>query len=621
MKCPNCNTELVDGALFCGSCGTKIKYRDDRNNENEQGKKTVCPKCGKPVNTGDLFCDGCGYNLAETPDHHWWKKFVVFLLGILVLLFAAAGGFHIYKNMGAGAKNQKEFSKVFYFKDGSLMMKDVKNIKEKPIEITDSLVKSGQENLYPSYQSVATSENEKYIVFAEDYDGEVFDLYFAKTMDPVKKTKVDSKVESYKLLNDGSILYKKKESLYYYTGESEEARKFGKNVEDYGMDEAQKTIYWSEIQNDEERYYLQDLAGKKEKVSLGKGIDWFIAAKDFSYFYILKGDDLYAVNPAGEKEKIAKGVNLLSGCNEDTGDVLYTKEKTIEIPYSDFVKGNVDDTERWKWNILQSETYSYDQTSLWIYDGKQEHCISENMKEWQFVNLSEDGNYMLFLEGPAAKEVSVDFSASFDEIGNRVESAMTQQEKLVFCNGAERIAEYEGLSCRRAQINTESGKLYLQEDVEENEEAVIYETNISGTGAGVLQEYDTGSLQFVTKDGTYYIKDYSDNSGDLYFNGKRIITDVFTVNAVGKNGKFCYSQDYDSNDGSKSVAFWDGDEQIKIADDVMRGWFMENGTAILLTDYSQSSEEGNLVYFDGKQLNTLDTDVSSIINWSCDGWI
>lgn len=51
MNCPNCNTLIKDGMVFCPKCGTKISY------------PPKCPKCNSEIREGLKFCPHCGSSL------------------------------------------------------------------------------------------------------------------------------------------------------------------------------------------------------------------------------------------------------------------------------------------------------------------------------------------------------------------------------------------------------------------------------------------------------------------------------------------------------------------------------------------------------------------------------
>ncbi len=60
MKCPNCNSELLEGAKFCTSCGAPVALA--------KPATAVCRNCHAPLLPGAGFCTSCGTPVApETP--------------------------------------------------------------------------------------------------------------------------------------------------------------------------------------------------------------------------------------------------------------------------------------------------------------------------------------------------------------------------------------------------------------------------------------------------------------------------------------------------------------------------------------------------------------------------
>ena len=54
MKCTNCNSELLDGAKFCTTCGTPVKQ------ESNQNETAICASCHAPLQPNAKFCTTCG---------------------------------------------------------------------------------------------------------------------------------------------------------------------------------------------------------------------------------------------------------------------------------------------------------------------------------------------------------------------------------------------------------------------------------------------------------------------------------------------------------------------------------------------------------------------------------
>ncbi|WP_278977663.1 zinc-ribbon domain-containing protein [Alistipes finegoldii] len=59
MKCQNCNSELLEGAKFCTTCGTPVAA---------QPAGGVCGKCGARLLSGAKFCTTCGAPAAAAPE-------------------------------------------------------------------------------------------------------------------------------------------------------------------------------------------------------------------------------------------------------------------------------------------------------------------------------------------------------------------------------------------------------------------------------------------------------------------------------------------------------------------------------------------------------------------------
>ena len=54
MKCPKCQFENREGAMFCKECGARLE--------------SACPGCGESYALGTKFCDHCGQDLRLAPE-------------------------------------------------------------------------------------------------------------------------------------------------------------------------------------------------------------------------------------------------------------------------------------------------------------------------------------------------------------------------------------------------------------------------------------------------------------------------------------------------------------------------------------------------------------------------
>ena len=59
MKCPNCQSELLEGARFCTTCGTPVT---------PAAATLSCPQCGAELLEGARFCTTCGSPVGTAPQ-------------------------------------------------------------------------------------------------------------------------------------------------------------------------------------------------------------------------------------------------------------------------------------------------------------------------------------------------------------------------------------------------------------------------------------------------------------------------------------------------------------------------------------------------------------------------
>lgn len=63
VKCTNCGADVPIHSVFCGSCGSKVVFVDEKEPIAEEA--WVCPSCHMPVDKENLFCEHCGAKLDE----------------------------------------------------------------------------------------------------------------------------------------------------------------------------------------------------------------------------------------------------------------------------------------------------------------------------------------------------------------------------------------------------------------------------------------------------------------------------------------------------------------------------------------------------------------------------
>lgn len=628
MNCHKCGSPLEDGAVFCGNCGAKVETDPAQPIGGQTGEQETvfCPNCGKRLSAGDVFCDECGCSLMSgTPAGDSFmedtgkkslfqknpKLKIIIPAAVIGAVVVAGGAFAAVSLLGSGSSKAAP-SHLVYFKDDSMMMINLKKKKAEPVELTDSYTK-GEITVYGITGSTYLSKDGKYVTYVEDHDGSDYDLFLAKVSKPQDAVKVDSKVSRYTLLDNHNVIYRKKDTLYLYNGK--ESVKLAKDVTNYYLDESQKNICWAESDKGEVTYYYQDIAQKNKAVKLDSDPENFYVSKNLDKFYSLKEGSLYMLDQTGKKDKIAKDIAEILSSNRDLGMFYYTKTETKEIPYMDLVYDDTGSMTEYNRERLSGDTFEWTTTELYFFDGKTEQLVTDRFSGRMASTISEKGQYFLYQEGPELEGVQVPWSVMRENSWySSVQEAMNEEQKLVLVSGTQKISEFEDIICRDTEFHLDSKKLYLYTVDEDGEDGVIWVTALSGNGSGELKEYDNDAedaqLMFATDQGLYYLKDYDGDGGDLYFNGEEIASDVAAAREVDDSKLTGIISDYDSGDSSYALSLWNGKKETKVGEDVNYSECAEDGTAVLLSDYSSNRKEGDLMYFDGKELRMLDDEVS-----------
>lgn len=594
--------------------------------------QVFCPKCGKRFKEGDLFCDDCGSGLSNEATVHTtgcenlreeqmseiqnpWGK--ALLLAFAVIAVVAAGVMGIGLLKGKASTPPK---KLAYFQGEALMLADLKNKGEMPVEITDSYIKDGG---YYSWEEVL-SEDGKYLFYKEEFDGDTYNLYRAKTSAPREGEKIDSRVTSHMVLKNNGVLYVKKGSLYYLKGK--DFIKFGKNVydEEYGVDEDLKHVYWCEQKDGDFAltYYYQDIGQKDEKVKLADHVKEFYPNKELTRFYALKNNTLYELDNEGGRNRIAGNVDNIVCLDTDSGEIYYAKSAPQRVNYQEIVYDDTNsmsagDKQNLGYNSYEMETYE-----LYYYGKDGEVKISDHYRKYS-GNFYGD-NYIIFREFPDIDKIQVNWSelkeGSTGSWDYTVDSVLKRQAPVKLHKGGQEIAVYNDIQSAQFRYNQDSDKLYIYSESADGENGTIYVTSLKGKEAGVLTEYETdvssGRLMLASQDGLYYLKDCEDwSAGDLYFNGEKIASDVCGVTRFKAGGALLYATDMEDQEDynyTYDLRILNGDKSTPVAKDVAFTEYAQDGTMVLLADADFVTGEGDLMYYDGKELRKLDEDVRAV---------
>lgn len=620
ITCKICGTNNQDGSVYCKGCGKRLDV---------PAQPVFCPECGKKFTEGEEFCDNCGTKLdspaagagaAYTAAKAGRKKIpggkaiAIAAAGIVVV---AAGAFGVMKLAGGTSGGVSRH--LVYYTDEAIMLADLKQQKKEPVQVTDSYYITGYEPFTGISSLSHVTKDGSYLYYLEDYDGSNYELHRV----PVKKAgkkeasvKIDSRVDSYKLLDNNNVLYLKNDSLYYFDGK--ESKRFGRDVQpDYRADEASKYACWAELDDDGTKtYYYQDLAQKKDAVELGHGITRFYANAELTKFYALKEDKLVELNPDGQDKTIAKDVDRVCSIDTKTGTIYYTREEENEVPYSDIIYDDANVMTANQRERLQQDTYSYTTYAVYCYKDGESMELTKNAV--RIVN-SYDGKYCLYLEYPSLSEMRIGWSKVLNSSTTQViREEFEKEQALVVDIASEKSHVYQGTEYGSdgniGDICYDGDReilYYVVEDADQDE-CIVNSVEMTGKNAGVINacsaSYEDISLVSASKQGIYYLADFGKYGGDLYCNEKKIADEVLSAAVLGDDGSCICNGGY-NKDGSYILQTVMNGKVQELQDDVAIASGAEDGTVVFLSDYDVDRSEGQLNYFDGKKIRTIDDDV------------
>ena len=435
MFCPKCGKKLVDGAKFCMGCGARIEIpappedkkiiertvpnnagghevsgRQDNNIPVTEVVRSEVDRTSAPAGMPSIDRSGGNPEMGQVRDEYKekngqilglipfsekrddrkpefvapernkkFKKIAGISTGAAALVIAAVA-IVLYLLLGLGHRNNA----FIYFSDGDYeLIKDIK--KGKDIEIGSSRSDNAFEYL------MSFSPDGKYIYYFTKWDtssltGTLNRVEYAKLSE--KTSRNDKYVETigsnitynYKILKNGSVVYKNGENvLYYYNGKDSE--RIAKDVRYFCVspDEVNRIVY--QVDNDD-GYSLYGCEFKDidNKVKLATNISYVIKFNDVDdILYVRYENDtsyLYKVGLSSESELLGELSDYISSGDEDWIISLYSGSELnlydyVDDPYAESDAGiREPDT-----NDYLVPTYSY-----WTIDG-------DNLDESQFPEL------------------------------------------------------------------------------------------------------------------------------------------------------------------------------------------------------------------------------------------
>jgi len=686
VTCPNCKKELADGTKFCIGCGTKLEEAPVA----EETPVEVVPAEKKaPAFDVSKIVD----TIKNVPKKMWaigggiLAAIVVVIVAVVVIL-----------GMAPRAKH------VVYLKDGELYLSMLDG--KEPIELTSKFSSGdvGKDSVavWLARQYVKFSEDGKRVFYPDkwDRDSYSFDLYYCNTSGNAEAERIAKNITGYAITPDGkTVYYVSDETLYSHN--LKEETEIEDDVQGFWVSEDAKRIVFLD-----QDYDLYQLKNGKEPEKIARAIELCHVNEDVSnVFYKDREGDLYVWKyGAEEAEKIDDSVySMITGYNN--GGAYYVKMKTVTTTMADYiiddykdadaaiVKPVYPDYDSYSWPVAPDYPYSWDYATyeeyeaayaqyqldyekyqtdydamyaqyqndidqyykdydawyaksdrdyyrerfvnyqydismleLYYYDGTESKLVVDNMD----VSSHSNGQYsFLFDDMPpvltfyvsemVGESVKINISeiSSLSTTNRLIKESLESNRRFAVASGAESNVFDAGL-VENLHI-AEDGKHVYYSPSDNTITDTLYEISTDGSVSDAV-EYDTevGFVWGTLSNGKpVYFKDYDyeDAEGTLYIAKEKIEKDVhdIIVPVNGGEGIFLWT---DSNGDEGNLCYYDGKDVEELQDDVSLFDYgvTEKGGFIGLVDYSYSKEEGKLYYFEGtKEGKEIDEDVITII--------
>lgn len=629
--------------IFCFNCGAQNTSKD-----------RFCSACGTPLNNTakndrvQTAGSGVGTNVPKKrATKKPWKILAIAVVVIgAILLFTSSF-------------NKKEDS-ILYIKDDSLMSVAVGKSKTKEM-LSDFESDEGQ-----AY-AVCLSEDGKYLFYPDDMDtyGDSYELRYIRTdKKNADDEKIASDVDRYSVLKNNRVVYlTSSDALYIHDLKDKE--KVDADVSTFWISEDEKQILWL---CDDGDMYIQDINLKKEAEKVSSNVSNVVdVSPNFDYVIYSKDEDLYVLKNGKDAEKICSDYESAYAEAYDDGYEIYyveTEEDTAGV-LADYV---VDDMEKTDKAISKPDISDYEteieKPSFWgntittevddayydlmdQYDAKVERDnireylsstemsvtnvaifyltdkiektkIAEGIIDTSYMHRNVEGNqsFLTYLYCPEDIE-KVKLSDLYESSDYYyLEEDITKQLKdnqyvMLLVDGKTYETGLSADNFSTYRINPDKNCIYY---VDSEDDCTLYIESY-GKNAGEREKIDdeVSEIMDFNNGKVYYLKDANDNGeGDLYCNGERIAYDVYRCIVDSNDNDLLVATDYSDKHNSFTLCKFKGGKMKKIADDIYAQDSIENedGTWYFLQDYR---ETGDLVYYNGRNIKVIDTDVSQII--------
>ncbi len=511
--------------------------------EEKKDKKAVEEVYNQAVSEAEATVEAGDENKKWYVKH---KKAVIITVAVLVVLIAGCitglilynnyyksltQGIVLYQNNGA-MMSEKLFKDAVYSEQGSTW-----NFNEKGEENNDN----------PS----AVTTDGKYIYFAQNHNGNQFDLYYAKKGSSNAQL-IATGVTDYEVVSKGELYYASGNAFYQYQVKDAVIQNVCSDVNTFMMNE------------------------KKNAVLLLGGSDGILASM--------------TLNDAGSLTTLETGVTKIVEASGDLKTIVYEKADglyMLTVKEGEKVKITKEYTECHIYNIDKKCEVYYLTEDKGLYYYKQGEAESEQVTSYVWKMIGADSEAAMFFVGIGSGE-----SESIYMLVNEGEAiAMKDMNTLVVTD--------------EIYFDTSDKKAYfIGYDKEVNGAGTLYSMGYQMLNKGKVEvvENNVISIEFATDGGLYLGKDDGSGNVDLYHDGalvaRNILSGSVSVSADGRAMVFAYR--VSDADGDRTLAVYNGKTVQEVGSCVGDNYCVVSEQEIY---FLQNGENGyDLVKFNGRKI-------------------
>lgn len=655
---------------------------DPAQEEKQEISKKYCPQCGTENVEDAVFCGNCGFSftgLTSTGKPEKQKKSG--LKKVLIAAAAVAGvvalGFGAYTVFSAGGivgnNNNKDTSKkLLYLKDNEINIVAGK----KPIAIDGDICDDNysESNFGGTYCPISFSEDGKYMFYPQDYTGSgYYDLYRRKTNSTKDKgDKFASGVLWYEVIDNNRIAYLKDDDRKLYISSKDDKQRVDSDVRIFTISDDKKNILWITSDSD---MYVQSINLKKDKIELDSNVRYILyKSEDMdTVIYKSQDNDLYVMKDFADREKIDSNVEeAIASVKNGKLTLNYCKSVDSEkaLCYGDFVNDdmaasdalmkepNISDYQKTEmkdsfWGPMESTETDYDAYNaayeqyeqklnrdavrkseyfktpitnvyckeLYFYDvkaKKKELVTSLTTKNVYTKNsgttITEDIVVVDYYDVDNIDKIEISDITEASELWDKVTDSLENNTKTCVMKGKTNIeldmsaGEYGALGC----AYTSEDMLYL---LYGKDNGYLLSTDLS-KDKGVTKELsdEVDEIEFADKKGVYYtVSVDNDGIGELYLNDKRIVDEVVPGSVQPFGNSLIYTDE--TNEQEFTLMLYKNGKKQTVSDEVADYYILDDDRIALLVDYSTKRYKGDLKLYDNGKVKDIDTDVSAILRY------